>query len=104
LRNVILDFGKESDLFIESFKSWALGLNSVENLFSHPFKGLIFFLFSIFVGFSVTLFSWINTSIKESLEALLKGFFPKELFIFILTDELSRSLFNVLKVVENQLH
>jgi len=74
--NLILGLSQESDLLIESFEVWSFGFNSNENLLRHPFEGLIFFFFSIIIHFDVSLLSWVNTSIKESLEAIFKGFFP----------------------------
>jgi len=74
--NFILCLSQESDLLIECFEVWSLGLNSNENLLRHPFEGLVFLFFSLIIDFDVSLLSWIKTSVKESLEAVFKGFFP----------------------------
>lgn len=102
--NLILGLSQESDLLIESFEVWSFGFNSNENLLRHPFEGLIFFFFSIIIHFDVSLLSWVNTSIKESLEAIFKGFFPQELFVSILVDEVHGGELNVLNVLIDNLH
>jgi hypothetical protein len=52
----------------------------------------------------MTFLSRVFTRVKESLETLFKSFFPEELLIFVLIDELRCSDFNIFEVVKDNLH
>jgi hypothetical protein len=74
----VLDTSEHGDLFVENFKRWLLGLNSIQDLFRHPFECLIFLFFSILVDLDMLLLSWVNTGVEESFEIFLEGLLPKE--------------------------
>jgi len=52
----------------------------------------------------VFFFSWVNTSLQECLETICKSFFPEELFILILVNELVGSILNLVEVIGELLH
>ena len=52
----------------------------------------------------MTLFSWVLACVKESLETLLKSFFPEKFFISVLVDKFWSGVLNIFEVIENQLH
>jgi hypothetical protein len=79
-------------------------LDSVENLDCHPAESLVFLLLIVVVDLDVSLLSWVDSSFKESLEALLESFFPKEGLALVLAEELAGSTLNVLEVVGKDLH
>jgi hypothetical protein len=104
LRNIILNSIEESNLLVEGLKLRTSSLYTVKDLSSHPFESLILFLFAIIIDLDVTLLSWIDTRVEELLEAFLESLFPKELFVFVLVNEFRCSHFNVMEVIENDLH
>lgn len=79
-------------------------MDSGKNLLGHPSESIIDFLISIVIDFDVLLLSWIFSSLKESLETIRKSLFPEELLIFVLLNELSGGLFNIVEVVCESLH
>lgn len=101
--DVILDGGQESDSLVESLKVWLLGPDTVKDLVGHPDEGLILNFFSITIGDSVSLLTWVDTSVQESLEVLFEGFLPEEFFIFVLVDELIGGRLDVLEMVRDDL-
>jgi hypothetical protein len=52
----------------------------------------------------MTLLARVNTSIKEFLEAVFKGFFPKEFLIAVLIDEVLSCKLNIMEIVVDNLH
>jgi len=52
----------------------------------------------------VLLLSWVNTGVKEDLKTLCKSFFPEELLVLILIDEIISGLNDVIELVGNILH
>ena len=80
-----------------------LGPDTVKDLFGHPGEGLILNFFSITIGDSVSLLTWVDTSVQESLEVLFEGFLPEEFFIFVLVDELIGGRLDVTEMVRDDL-
>jgi hypothetical protein len=101
--DVVLDGGQESDSLIEGLKVWLLGPDTDKDLIGHPFEGLIFDLFTVTVDDGVSLLTWVDTSVKESLEVLLKSFFPEEFFVLVLVDELVGGSLDVTEVMGDDL-
>jgi len=77
LSNIVLNAGQESNFLIEVLKLWLFSLNATKDLLGHPFKGLILFLFTIIIDFDMFLLTWINSSVKESLEILIQSLFKR---------------------------
>lgn len=102
--DLILDIGQESDFLVKSIKIWLLGLNSSKDFVGHPFEGLILFFLAISIDSDVLLLSWVNTGAQELLEVFLKSFFPEELFVLILINEIICGLNDVVELVGNILH
>ena len=50
------------------------------------------------------LLSWVNTGVKEDLKTLCESFFPEELLVLILIDEIISGLNDVIELVGNILH
>jgi hypothetical protein len=84
---------------MECIKRWLLGLDTVKDLFSHPFECLIFFLFTIIIDLDMLFLSWINTSFKELLEIFFKSLLPKERFIAVRCKELVGSIKDFLELL-----
>ena len=80
-----------------------LGPDAVKDLVGHPFEGLILDLFSVTIGDGVSLLTWVNTSVQESLEVLLEGLLPEEFFVLVLVDELVGGSLDVTEVVRDDL-
>jgi hypothetical protein len=52
----------------------------------------------------VLLLSWALSSVQESLEALFKSFFPEELLVLVLVNEIVSGLHNIIELVSDILH
>ena len=102
--DVVLDGGQESDSLVEGLKVWLLGPDTVKDLVGHPFEGLILDLFSVTVEDSVSLLTWVDTSVQESLEVLLEGLLPEEFLVFVLVDELVGGTLDVTEMVRDNLN
>lgn len=80
-----------------------LGPDTVKDLVGHPFEGLILDFISVTIGDGVSLLTWVDTSVQESLEVLLEGLLPEEFLIFVLVDELVGGSLDVTEVVRDDL-
>lgn len=85
--DIMLDAIQESDLFIEGLEAWLFGLDSYEDLGSHPSEGGVFNFLAVVVVVDMLLLSWIFTGIQEVLEALSQSLLPKEVHVLVLVDE-----------------
>lgn len=81
-----------------------LGPDTVKNLVGHPFEGLILDLFSVTVEDGVSLLTWVDTSVEESLEVLLEGLLPEEFLVLILVDELVGGSLDITEVMRDDLN
>lgn len=81
-----------------------LGPDTVKNLVGHPFEGLILDLFSVTVEDGVSLLTWVDTSVEESLEVLLEGLLPEEFLVLILVDELVGGSLDIAEVMRDDLN
>lgn len=81
-----------------------LGPDTVKNLVGHPFEGLILDLFSVTVEDGVSLLTWVDSSVEESLEVLLEGLLPEEFLVLILVDELVGGSLNITEVMRDDLN
>ena len=81
-----------------------LGPDTVKNLVGHPFEGLILDLFSVTVEDGVSLLTWVDSSVEESLEVLLEGLLPEEFLVLILVDELVGGSLDITEVMRDDLN
>ena len=81
-----------------------LGPDTVKDLVGHPFEGLILDLFSVTVEDSVSLLTWVDSSVEESLEVLLEGLLPEEFLVLILVDELVGGSLDITEVMRDDLN
>ena len=81
-----------------------LGPDTVKDLVGHPFEGLILDLFSVTVEDGVSLLTWVDSSVEESLEVLLEGLLPEEFLVLILVDELVGGSLDITEVMRDDLN
>jgi hypothetical protein len=91
------------NLLVEKFEVGFLGLDTLENLLSHPLESFILFLLTVLVNFHVNLFSRIITLVNKGSKVLSQSFLPQELEILVLVNEVSGGIFNLSEVVSHDL-
>jgi len=104
----MLDLGQISNFLIKLVKTGELGVNTIKNFFFQASVRFFLLLSKILIVFSSFEFLndeilKLNTSVKESLERVLKSLNPEELLIVVLSDEFISCVFNLIKVVRDNL-